>query len=164
MRYRVTINNDAYKCARCSKRNWEPGTRNDYMIAINGRTFVEKSIREVRWLLDLFQGISHNNGEWTPENSDKVGKHGEYYGMSDRYYNWLHRKAHNVTYYDRLCGFNRTQWLSGYGWMQGYFDKEKVIAELIEKGSVKVFFKYLYDSRQYDSNMNGCYMLIETVV
>lgn len=164
MRYRVTINNDAYKCARCSKRNWEPGTRNDYMLAINGRTFAENSIREIRWLLDLFQGISHNNGEWTSENSGKVGKYGDYYGMSERYYKWLHKKAHKVTYRDRLCGFDRTQWISGYGFMQGYFNKERVIEELREKGSVKVPFKWLYDSRQYDSNMNGCYMMIEAVV
>lgn len=161
MAYRVTINTDAYKCARCSKKNWEPGTRNDYMLAINGRTFMEHSIREVRWLLDLFQGIDHNNGEWTPANADKTGKYGDYYGMSDRYYNWLHRKAHHVEYHDRLCDLTRRQVLSGYGWMQGYFDRQKVIDELLENGSVKVPFKYLYDIRQYDTNMNGCYMLIE---
>ena len=160
MPYRITINNDAYRCSRCSKRNWEPGTRNDYMLAINGRTFVEKNLREVSWLLDLFQGQSHNHGEWTPENSDKVGKHGDYYGMSDRFYEWLHRKAHTVTYHDRLCGFDRTQWLSGYGFMQGYLNKRKVFDELSKNGVAKVPFKWLYDSRQYDSNMNGCYMEI----
>ena len=163
MRYRVTINTDSYKCGRCSKKNWEPGTRNDYMLAINGRTFVEKSIREVTWLLNLFQGSSFNLGEWTPENSDKVGKFGDYYGMSDRYYNWLHRKAHSVTYHDRLCGLDRTQWLSGYGFMQGAFDRQAIINELEQTGSVKVPFKLLYDIRQYDRAMDNCYMQIKAV-
>lgn len=37
-RYKMIINTDTYKCKRCSKKNWEPGTLNDYMIAINGIT------------------------------------------------------------------------------------------------------------------------------
>ena len=163
MRYKITINTSAYKCARCSKKNWEPGTKNDYMIAINGRTFVEKSLREVGWLLEMFRGNTHITDEWTEENSDKVGKYGEYYGMSDRYYNWLHRKAHKVVYQDRLCDITRRQWLSGYGWMQGYFDKQRVIDELMKNGNVKVPFKWLYDIRQYDKNMDGCYMQIEAI-
>ena len=80
--------------------------------------------------------------------------------MSDRYYNWLHRKAHSVTYHDRLCGFDRTQWLSGYGFMQGAFDRQAIIDELKQTGSVKVPFKLLYDMRQYDKAMDGCYMQI----
>lgn len=160
MAYRVTINNNAYKCAKCSKKNWEPGTMNDYMLAINGRTFTENNLREVGWLMDLFKGISHNYSEWTPENSDKKGKNGEYYGMSDRFYKWLHKKAHHVKYLDRLCGFKREQWLSGYGLMQGYFNNEKYLAELKEKSCVKIPFKALYDLRQYDKHMDGCYMEI----
>lgn len=35
-RYRFKINTDSYKCKRCSKKNWEPGTMNDYMLAIYG--------------------------------------------------------------------------------------------------------------------------------
>ena len=163
MRYRVTVNTEKYVCGRCSKKNWEAGTRNDYMLAINGRTFCENNLREVCWLLDMFQGITHNHSEWTPENSEKVGKYGDYYGMSDRFYKWLHKKAHKVKYHDRLCGFDRTQWLSGYGFMQGYFDKRKYLAELKENGVVKVPFKALYDLRQYDKAMNGCYMEIRAV-
>ena len=105
MRYRVTVNTEKYVCGRCSKKNWEAGTRNDYMLAINGRTFCENNLREVGWLLELFHGITHNHDEWTPENSEKVGKYGGYYGMSDRFYKWLHKKAHKVKYHDRLCGF-----------------------------------------------------------
>lgn len=48
-RYKMTINTDTYKCGRCSKKNWEPGTRNDYMIAINGITRTLYSMREVMW-------------------------------------------------------------------------------------------------------------------
>lgn len=162
-RYKVIINTDNYKCGRCSKKNWEPGTRNDYMLAINGRSFCENSLREISWLLDLFQGISHNSSEWTPENSDKIGKYGNYYGMSERFYKWLHKKAHSVTFYDRLCGFNRTYWLSGYGFMQGYFDKRNVLDELKANGIVKVPFKWLYDIRQYDKAMDGCYMEIRKI-
>lgn len=163
MSYKIVINTDSYVCGRCSKENWEVGTRNDYMLAINGRTFCEKNLREVRWLLDLFQGISNNSAEWSPENIEKVGKYGEYYGMSDRYYEWLHRKAHTVTYRDRLCGFDRTQYLSGYGVMQGYFDRDVVLDELKKNGTVRVPFRYLYDSRQYDKDMNGCYMEISNL-
>lgn len=163
MRYRITINTDKYRKRRCSRTNWEGGTQNNYMEAINGRTFCESSLREVSWLLDLFQGISHNHAEWTPENSDKVGKYGEYYGMSDRFYKWLHKRAHTVTYHDKLCGFDRTQWLSGYGWMQGYFSKDKVFEALKETGTAIIPFSWLYDMRQYDRHMNGCYMKIEKV-
>ena len=164
MRYRVTINTNSYKLGRCSKKNWEAGTRNDYMVAINGRSFCENSLREIGWLLDMFQGITHNNLEWTPENSEKVGKYGPYFGMSDRFYRWLHKKGHVVKYQDRLCGFSRKQWLSGYGFCQGYFDKQKYIDELKKKGVVRVPFKVLYDLRQYDSAMNGCYMEISRAI
>ena len=156
-KYRFIINTDAYKCGRCSKKNWEPGTRNDYMLAINGRTGIEHSIREVRWLLDLFQGQSWQNGEYSLDNPRENS------GLSDRYVKWLARKCHNVTYRDRLCGFDRKQFLSGYGWMQGYFDRENAIETLQENGVVKVPFSCLYDIRQYDKAMDGCYMEIRKI-
>lgn len=46
-RYRVKINTDSYKCKRCSKKNWEPGTMNDYMLAINGITRTIYTKREL---------------------------------------------------------------------------------------------------------------------
>ena len=55
-RYKMTINTDAYKCGRCSKQNRAPGTRNDYMIAINGIKRTLNSMREVMWQLELFRG------------------------------------------------------------------------------------------------------------
>ena len=36
MRYKFSINTDDYVCGKCSKKNWEAGTRNDYMLTING--------------------------------------------------------------------------------------------------------------------------------
>lgn len=30
-RYKMIINTDTYKCKRCSKKNWEPGTLNDLL-------------------------------------------------------------------------------------------------------------------------------------
>ena len=47
-RYKMTINTDAYKCGRCSKKNWEAGTRNDYMIAIKLIELFMKRYEEYR--------------------------------------------------------------------------------------------------------------------
>lgn len=37
-KYQFTLNTDSYICHSCSKKNWEPGMKNDYMLAINGIT------------------------------------------------------------------------------------------------------------------------------
>lgn len=154
-RYRMTINTDSYKCAKCSRKNWEPGTRNDYMIAINGTTRTLNNMREVMWQLELFRGNSFVITEYDDNNPE------ENYGLSDRYVKFL--KKNTIKYYDRLCGFERKQYLSGYGWMQGYFSVGEVMSKLKEEGSVKVPFKWLYDIRQYDKSMDGCYMKIEKI-
>lgn len=156
MKYKIIINTDEYKHARCSKKNWEPGTRNDYMLAINGITRTLNSMKEVMWQLELFRGNSFLSSEYDNNNSEAN------YGLSDKYTAFLMKNT--IKYYDRLCGFEREQYLSGYGWMQGYFDIEKVLSELKEKGNVKVPFEWLYDMRQYDKNMNGCYMEITRVL
>lgn len=67
-RYKMIINTDTYKCKRCSKKNWEPGTLNDYMIAINGITKTLYNMREVMWQLKLFQGCSFLSSEWSEDN------------------------------------------------------------------------------------------------
>lgn len=54
-------------------------------------------------------------------------------------------------------------YLSGYGFMQGYFDIDKVLDLLKKEGSVKVPFSWLYDIRQYDKCMDGCYMEITKI-
>lgn len=81
--------------------------------------------------------------------------------LSDRYAEFL--KKNRIKYYDRLCGFEREQYLSGYGFMQGYFDIDKVLEQLKKEGFAKVLFSWLYDTRQYDKCMDGCYMEITKV-
>ena len=155
-RYKVIINTDSYKCGKCSKKNWEPGTRNDYMIAINGITRTLYNIREVIWQLELFRGNSFLSSEYSLDNPEKN------YGLSDRYIKFL--KKNTIKYHDRLCELDRQQYLSGYGFMQGYFDIEEVIKKLKAEGTVKIPFKWLYDIRQYNKAMYGCYMVITKTI
>ena len=154
-RYKMTNNTDTYKCGRCSKKNWEPGTRNDYMIAINGITRTLYNMREVMWQLELFHGNSFLMSEYDENNKE------ENYHLSDRYVKFLQKNT--IKYYDRLCELERTQYLSGYGWMQGYFSIGEVMEKLKSEGTVRVPFKWLYDIRQYDKAMDGCYMEITKV-
>ncbi len=151
-KYIVIIHTDTYKCGRCSKKNWELGTRNDYMIAINGITRTLHSMREVMWQLELFHGNSFVISEYDENNKE------ENCCLSDRYVKFLEKNT--IKYFDRLCGFERKQYLSGYGWMQGYFSIGGVMEKLKAEGKVKIPFKWLYDLRQYDRSMDGCYMEI----
>lgn len=150
-RYKMKISTESYKCRECSKKNWEAGTRNDYMVAINGLTRTLCSTREVIWQLELFHGNSFLISEYDEKKR----------GLSDRYMKFLRKNT--IKYHDRLCNIERTQYLSGYGWMQGYFDIEKVIDTLKADGTVKIPFKWLYDERQYDRHMDGCYMEITKI-
>lgn len=154
-KYKMTINTDEYVCGKCSKKNWEPGTRNDYMLAINGITRTLYSMREVLWQLELFRGNHFLMSEYS-ENNKEENNH-----LSDRYVKFLNKNT--IKYYDRLCELERSQYLSGYGWIQGYFDIEKIMKELKTNGIVKVPFKWLYDMRQYDKAMDGCYMEITKI-
>ena len=156
-RYRVKINTDSYKCKRCSKKNWEPGTMNDYMLAINGITRTIYTKRELIWQLELFRGESFLTGLLSEYDRDSEAN----LRLSDRYAEFL--KKNRIKYYDRLCGFEREQYLSGYGFMQGYFDIDKVLEQLKKEGFAKVLFSWLYDTRQYDKCMDGCYMEITKV-
>lgn len=154
-KYKVYINTEKYKCAKCSKKNWEPGTRNDYMIAIDGIERTLYSMKEVMWQLELFHGNSFLMSEYDEKYPE------ENYCLSDKYTAFL--KKNTIKYYDRLCGFERTQYLSGYGFMQGYFNIGRIMSELKQNGKVKIPFEWLYDVRQYDKNMDGCYMEIKRV-
>jgi hypothetical protein len=157
MAYRVTINTDNYKCAACSKKNWEPGTINDYMIAINGWSTTERNLKEVEWRLLMLQGNDFPASEW--ENNPDTE-----YGLSEKYLKWQKKKCNEIIYHDRLCGFDRRQKVSGYGIMQGYLDIDEKIKELKENGSVKIYFSGLYDSRQKMYGlMKGCYMEIKKI-
>lgn len=146
--YKMMIHTGAYKPKRCSKKNWEPGTQNDYMAAINGITRSLHSMREVMWQLKLFRGNSFLDSEYSEEN----------HGLSDKYLKFL--EDNKITYFDHLCSFERTQYLSGYGFMQGDLRVSVVLETLKREGSVTVPFSSLYDARQYDKHMDGCYMKI----
>ncbi len=154
-RYKMIINTDTYKCKRCSKKNWEPGTLNDYMIAINGITKTLYNMREVMWQLKLFQGCSFLSSEWSEDNPK------ENFGLSDRYIKFL--KKNTIKYHDRLCNLDRQHYLSGYGFMQDYFDIDEIMGKLKDERTVKIPFKWLYDIRQYDKCMDGCYMEITKI-
>lgn len=157
MSYKVKINTQKYVDKgpnRCSKKNWERGTVYDYMCAINGYTATEQNLREVGWRLELFRGQTWLQSEYSDSNPE------EQYGMSDRYTKWLAKKCNMIEYHDRMCDLTRKQVPSGYGWMQGYFSAGDKIKQLKEKGYVRIYFHELYDLRQYDKKMDGCYMEI----
>lgn len=125
------------------------------MIAINGITRTLYNTREVMWQLELFRGNSFLSSEYNDDNPK------ENHGLSDRYVKFL--KKNTIKYYDRLCELNRQQYLSGYGWMQGDFSIDEVMEKLKKEGHVRVPFKQLYDIRQYDKAMDGCYMEITKI-
>lgn len=145
-RYIITISTEAYKPMRCSQRNWEPGTINDFMEALNGYKVTETSLEGVRRRIKIFQG------QW--------GDIYEVNGTED--YSWIDNPENKckITYYDKLCGFNRTEAVAPYGWKQGYFNTENVIQELRKNGIVKIPFSWVYDIRQYNKKYDGCYMKI----
>ena len=47
--------------------------------------------------------------------------------------------------------------------MQGYFYIGEVMEKLKKEGNIKIPFIWLYDIRQYDKAMNGCYMEITKI-
>lgn len=150
-RYKVSINTDAYKCFPCSKKNWEPGTMNDFMIALNGWHTTEHSIKEVIWRLKMFSGCTFSEKEWDEEKQD----------WKEDYQKWVYKKCNTVAFQDRLCGFERTHPVCGYGFPQGYFNIDDAVKELKSEGSVRIPFEWLYDIRQRNYKaVKGCYMEI----
>ena len=141
--YNVKIVTDAYKPRRGSKKNWEPGTMNDFMAALNGWKCRESNIKMVKWRLELFLrgGITYG-----PDQRDDAEA-------------FLNRSR--ITYRDKLCGIDRTEYVECPNFHQGYVDIDKIIEDLKKRGSVRVPFSWAYDTRQYLDNMDGCYMEIE---
>ena len=101
-KYQFTLNTDSYISHSCSKKNWEPGMKNDYMLSINGTTRSLRALREVEWQLELFRGNSFLQTEYSDTNPE------ENHGLSDRYVKFL--KKNTIKYYDRLCKLYRTQY------------------------------------------------------
>lgn len=157
-RYKVTIDTTNYVHQKCSVKNWEPGTVNDFMYALNGWHTTEYSLKAVKWRLELF-----HNREWLPEewenNPDTPT------GLSVSYTKWLNRKCNTIRYYDRLCGIYRTHRPSGYGFCQGYLPIDELVEKLKQEGEITIPFSSLYDIRQLSKNssLRQCYMTIVKV-
>lgn len=148
MRYKFSINTDDYVCGKCSKRNWEAGTRNDYMLTINGITRTLYNLREVKWQLELFRGNSFLSSEY----DDNSGE------LSERYTKFLSKNK--ITYRDRLCGFDRSRYLSAYGIPSGYVDIDKILETVKKEGAARIYFNEWYDIRQCDKALDGCFIEI----
>lgn len=146
--YKVNINTNSYNpYKRVSKNNWERGTLNDFMEAINNWNTELKNLQEVKWQLEMFLGACYSNC-WDCEKD-------EYY---NEYKEW--KKDKKITYLDKICDFERTADIKPYGWTQGYFDIDKTIEELENNNIVKIPFSHVYDIRQYNKRFNGCYIEI----
>lgn len=147
MAYKVRIDTSKYKDRRCSQKNWEPGTMNDFMHAINGWSIRENNLQELKWRINYIGG----NGA--------CGVNEETWGA---YQEWVekHQKKNYIEFMDILCGFKRKEQVKVYGFAQGYFNVDKVIEELKKNGSVRIPFSRFYDIRQYIKNMDGCFIEI----
>ena len=151
MAYKVRIDTSAYKDRKCSQKNWEPGTLNDFMHAINGWSIRENNLRELNWRISYL-------GSWAPYQAS-----GDNYPI---YKTWLERndeKKNYIKFWDNMCEFERRLPVAMYGFSQGYFDIDKKIEELKKNGVVRIPFKSYYDTRQYLKNMDGCFIEITKV-
>lgn len=147
-RYHVTINTDRFTLFPCSKRNWEPGTVNDFIQAINGWKSTERSLQEVRWRIELLFHQAH------------------YHCGNPKWEQWFAKKKNKITYRDRLCEMDRTDDISVPGFAQGYVDIDELLDELTTTGTVRIPFSMGYDIRQANGRMfRRCFMDIrkETV-
>lgn len=142
-RYHVTINTDGFVLFPCSKKNWEPGTINDFIQSINGWKSTEHSLQEVRWRIELRFQQAHSH-----------------YG-NPKWEQWFCKKKNKITFRDRLCGFDRTSDISVPEFAQGYVNIDKLLNELEEKGTVRIPFSMGYDTRQSNSKrFQKCFMEI----
>ena len=146
MSYKVTFPTEAYKSHRASKMNWELGTQNDHIKALNGLSFVEETKEELSWRLLMAGG--NTPYELTPESTV-------------RYEAWRNNPRNTIKFQDKLCDMERTIYPSVPGFTQGYVNVDAVIQKVEKAGTAKVEFRQFYDLRQYDPHMNGCYIQIE---
>lgn len=148
-RYIITINTEAYKPMRANEENWECGTVNDFMQALNGYKVTETSLKAVRKRVRLFAGLRY------PEDDKE---------SVEEYFNWLEnpRNKARIKFYDRLCGFERIEDVSPYGaFKQGYLNVNKAMYNLKINGKVRIPFEEVFDIRQSKYKIyKGCYMQI----
>lgn len=140
--YKVSINTDAYRQLRCSRKNWENGTTNDFMQAINGWNIRESSLKKVNWRINTFL-------------HQACGDYGD-----TEFIEWKNNKKNKIQYRDVLCECDRIDDVAVYGFAQGYFKTDNAIEKLKKYGIVKIPFSVAYDCRQHIKNIDGCYMEI----
>lgn len=147
MPYRVTIDTKAYKPMRCSAKNWEPGTTNDHIRALDGFQSVEQNLTEVGWRLHMFAGMGPRWDAFS----------------TPAYQAWLGQPINRLTYHDRLCDMDRSTEICPPGFKQGYLNIPAMLEALEKEGRIEVPFSKVYDIRQYKHNMDGCVLTVEKV-
>ena len=151
--YKVTINTDNYKHRACNKKNWELGTINDFMLAINGWSNFEKNIKELTWRIEyFFGGIPYDH------HYDKT--HEDY----NSFWQWYNQDINTIIFHDRLCNLDRTKEIRAYGIAQGYVSSTNILEQVESKGKIRIDFSEAYDIRQGGYKIfKGAYMKIEKV-
>lgn len=150
-RYIITINTAAYKPMLVNIKCWERGTVNDFMEALNGYKVTETNLRAVKRRINVFAG----HGYCCDDSSEDM--------TVNEYFEWLRNPKNKaqITFFDCLCEFERTEDVSPYGFKQGYFSAEGVINTLKATGKVRIPFEWCYDIRQsIAKRFKDCYMEI----
>ena len=147
MPYAVSIDTSAYKPRRFSERNWEPGLLNSQMRALGAFKSTERSLRQLRWRINMFLSGCGIIGAV----DDCV---------MEKYAKWAAHPKNTIHFFDEGCKFERTMRPECPGFHQGYYNIENALAKLEKDGVVDIPFSAAYDSRQYDKRMNGCFMRI----
>lgn len=145
--YIITINTKAFRPFRCSKKNWEPGTINSIMMALDDWSTVERTEREVEWRINMFL-----SGHGHPHEGDEMD-----------YQLWSEQSVNKISFMDEPCGIERETKPECPGFHQGYYRIEQYMNELQKKRQVCIPFSAAYDGRQYKKNLDGCYMLIKQI-
>jgi len=144
-KFKVWFTTSRYKPHKASVQNWEPGTKNCHMKALDGWSSVEPDERALRWRLWLFQG--------GPIPSDPE----EY----EQYKQWRAQPINKIEFWDSYCEMDRVTEPTPPGFKQGAaLQVDKIMAELRTRGIAIIPFSQVYDSRQYDHHMDGCELLI----
>ena len=150
-RYIITISTAAYKPMQVNMKCWERGTVNDFMEALNGYKVTETNLRAVKRRINVFAG----HGYCCDDSSEDM--------TVNEYFEWLRNPKNKamITFHDHLCGIERTEEVSPYGFTLGYFDTDKMIDTLRTNGKVRIPFEWCYDIRQsMAKRFKGCYMEI----
>lgn len=144
--YKLIINTQEYKSMVCTKRNWEKGTINNFMAALDGFETKEPTEQRLRWWLAMFTGTCSKNE------------------FSKEWYAWNTESNTKIEYKDVMCGLKRTVAVSPYGFKQGYVPIDKKIEELKQNKVVRIYFSEVYDIRQpILQNVKNCYLEISEV-